>query len=101
MSKLSLKKKGPESISDVVDGINAASELIDVTAPLLKTLFEKINEWLNTLGKNNPDSPRNVRLRLAALEAKDKLQKEVNKLNDERYEDLDNRLSKIEKPIVK
>lgn len=64
---------------DVVAAINSGIQIIDAAAPVIKTLFEKIAQFFEMIGKNNPNSPHNVRLRLATLEAKDILQKELNK----------------------
>lgn len=87
--KLSAKAAGTLPIADIINGINTAAGIADATMPLIKALFEKVNQFILTLGKDNPNSPKNVRLRLSALEAKDKLQKELNKLFEERLAALE------------
>ena len=89
MAKLSAKKAAGLNPADIINGINTASGIVDATMPLLKALFDKINEGLANLGKNNPNSPANRLKRIEALEAKDKVQKELNKLFEERLAELE------------
>lgn len=86
MKKVNLSTAQGMKPIDVVAAINTGIQIVDTIAPVAKVLFDKINEFLKSLnlGKNNPNSPKNVRLRLEALEAKDKLQKELNKLTEAR-----------------
>lgn len=74
-------------------GIEVAAE---AAAPILKTLFQRLNEWLKTLGKNNPDSPANVRLRLKLMESKDELQKKVNSHLQQQLNALEERVTALE-----
>lgn len=71
--------KTPEEIGDLLSG---GIKIVEIATPLLKELFDKFTDFVSSLGKNNPNSPRNVRLRLAALEQKDVLQKELNKVTN-------------------
>lgn len=87
--KINLKSAKSISPNEVLDVINGGIQIVDAAAPVLKVLFDKIGELINSLGKKNPDSPRNVRLRLAALEAQNKLQKELNKTYEERLAKLE------------
>jgi len=80
MKKISSKDAPQIPIGDIVGVINGGIQLVEATGPLLKTLWDKVADWVVTLGKSNPNSPKNVRLRLAAVEAQNKLQKEENKL---------------------
>lgn len=91
MSKFSAKGAAAKGVTpqDIINGINAASGIADATMPLLKALFEKINEALANIGKNNPKSAAGRLLRIEALEAKDKVQKELNKLVEQRLTDLE------------
>jgi hypothetical protein len=89
MAKFSAKKAAGVNPMDIINGINTASGIVDATMPLLKALFDKINEALSNIGKNNPKSPAGRLLRIEALEAKDKVQKELNKLVEQRLTDLE------------
>lgn len=89
MAKFSAKKGPGLNPADIINGINAASGIVDATLPLLKVLFDKINQALSNIGKNNPGSPANRLKRIEALEAKDKVQKELNKLFEERIAALE------------
>jgi DNA-binding IscR family transcriptional regulator len=91
MRKLNAKQAEEIPIGDVVAVINGGIQLVDAAAPVLSILFNKVNDWITQLGKNNPNSPKNVRLRLAALEAKDALQKELNKTFEARLAALENK----------
>jgi hypothetical protein len=89
--KLTLKAAQDINPVDVVAVINGGIQFVDAVAPVAKVLFAKINEFIKSLnlGKNNPNSAQNVRKRLAALEAKDTLQKQVNKLVEDRLTALE------------
>lgn len=89
MAKLSAKKAAGLNPQDIINGINTASGIVDATLPLIKALFDKVSEALANIGKNNPNSPANRLKRIEALEAKDKLQKELNKLFEERLAALE------------
>jgi hypothetical protein len=82
MAKLSKADKRGIPV-DVVNVIEQITSVATLATPLISKLFDQLNNWIATLGKNNPNSPKNVRLRLAALEGKDTLQKELNKRNNE------------------
>lgn len=89
--KLTLKAAQGINPVDVVNVINGGIQFVDAVAPIAKVLFGKLNEFIQSLniGKNNPNSPVNVRKRLAALEAKDALQKQLNKLTEDRLTALE------------
>jgi hypothetical protein len=89
--KLTLNAAQAIDPGKVVDIINGGIQFVDAVAPIAKVLFGKLNEFIQSLniGKNNPNSPVNVRKRLAALEAKDTLQKQLNKLFEERLTALE------------
>lgn len=76
-------------VNNVIDVVNSGITITKEVAPILSVLFNKIKAFVDKIGKNDPDSPRNVRYRLAAVEAKDNLQKEVNRLFDERIAELE------------
>lgn len=69
-------------------GIDLTEVATDVAKPLISLLFDKIKEAIANAGKNNPNSPKNVRIRLADLEgavlALNQMQKEVNKKFEQR-----------------
>lgn len=88
MRKISKQDAEQIPVQDLPGVITSGIEIIEAAAPVIKTLFQRISEWVKTLGKNNPDSPHNVRLRLKALEAKDELQKLKNKEYDQDILDL-------------
>lgn len=76
---------------DVVGAVNAGIAIVDAAAPVIKTLFEKIRELLESLGKS-PNSIRGRRLRIEALEAQNKLQRELNKTYEARLQQLEQKL---------
>ncbi len=82
MKKLTAKSAQQIPVGNVVEVITGGIQFVEAVAPIAKILFDKINEFVKSLniGKNNPNSPINVRKRIAALEAKDMLQKELNKV---------------------
>jgi len=94
--KIDLKAAKATNPGDIVAVINAGIQIVDAAAPVLSVLFDKINTWIQSLGSKNPNSPKNVRLRLEALEAKDVLQKQINKLNDDFRAEATARLEALE-----
>lgn len=74
--------------ADIVGIINGGITLVDAAAPLISTLFDKISEAIAKLG-NKANSPAGRLKRIEALEAQNKLQKEVNKVLEERLAALE------------
>lgn len=91
MAKKQLTLAGAQALKpvDVVSVVTGGIQIVEAAAPVIKVLFDKLTDLISSLGKNNPNSPKNVRLRLAALEAKDLLQKEQNKLVEARLAALE------------
>lgn len=89
MKKITAQSAREMKPIDVVGAVNAGIAIVEAAAPVIKTLFEKISELLNSIGKNNPNSIRNRRLRIEALEAQNKLQKELNKTYEARLAALE------------
>lgn len=73
-----MKGAEPDALQ-IIEGIITVGT---AAGPLLNKAFDALNNFINSLGSKNPNSPKNVRLRLAALEVKDELQKEKNKRQD-------------------
>jgi hypothetical protein len=96
MKKLTLKSAQAIPVGDVVAVINGGIQFVDAVAPIAKVLFDKINQLVQSIGKKNPGSPANRLLRIEALEAKDLLQKEVNKLQNQVNEDFEKRIAALE-----
>lgn len=67
---------------DVLEIIEGVATVATAAGPLINKVFDALNNLINSLGSKNPNSPKNVRIRLAALEVKDELQKEKNKRQD-------------------
>jgi hypothetical protein len=88
--KLTLKQAGGLTPEQAISLINGGIQFVDAVQPTLRVLFDKLTNFIASLGKNNPNSPKNVRLRLQALEAKDQLQKELNKQFEARLQALEN-----------
>jgi MoxR-like ATPase len=83
--ELKTKKEAEKiDVNDVIETINNGIVVTGQVVPILKELFNKIKAFVEKVSKGDPDSPRNVRFRLAALEAKDNLQREVNRNLEER-----------------
>ncbi|MDW8420130.1 MAG: hypothetical protein RML37_12035 [Chitinophagales bacterium] len=93
MAKKQLTLAGAQALKpiDVVSVVTGGIQIVEAAAPVIKVLFDKLNDLITSLGKNNPNSPKNVRLRLQALEAKDLLQKELNKTFEARLAALESK----------
>lgn len=89
MKQFNLKSAQAAKPVDVVGAINTGIQIVEAAAPVLKTLFDKINEFLANIGKNKPNSPAGRLARIEALEAQNKLQKEQNKLFEQRLAALE------------
>ena len=76
-SKAEAEAIGPD---EVISILNGGIKIVDEALPVIKVLFDKIAEAFANIGKNSPNSPANRLKRIQALEAKDKLQKELNKV---------------------
>lgn len=70
-------------------GLETGLEIINIATPFLSKAFDALTNFIASLGSKNPNSAKNVRLRLAALEQKDVLQKEVNKQQNARIAALE------------
>jgi hypothetical protein len=77
------------SPNEIIDIVKGGVQLVDATLPFIKELFDKISEGVKNLG--GPNSAQGKRRRIEALEAKDLLQKELNKLTNARLEALENK----------
>jgi len=77
------KKLSPADLKgiqpEVIDVLTGVTQVATLATPVIKQLFDWINDLVTNIGSKNPNSPKNVRIRLAAVEAKDGLQKELNK----------------------
>lgn len=77
------KKLSPADLKgiqpEVIDVLTGVTQVATLATPVIKQLFDWINDLVANIGSKNPNSPKNVRIRLAAVEAKDGLQKELNK----------------------
>jgi len=87
--KIDLKTAKTLNPGDIIAGLNTGIELVGAAGPILSVLFDKISDWVNQLGKNNPNSPRNKTKRIEALEAQNLLQKELNKTYEARLAALE------------
>lgn len=81
------KKLSPADLKgiqpEVIDALTGVTQVATLATPLIKQLFDWINDLVANIGSKNPNSPKNVRIRLALLETKDSLQKELNKRQEE------------------
>lgn len=80
---------------DVVGAINAGAEIVNATYPFVKDLFGKIAELVSSIKTDKLSTPHGKRVAIEALQkevevlnAKDVLQKELNKLYDARFAKL-------------
>lgn len=85
------QKLNPVDVVGILNGvgIDLTDVATNVAKPLISLLFDKIKEAIANAGKNKPNSAKNVRLRIAALEAQNQLQKELNKLTEARLAALE------------
>jgi hypothetical protein len=103
MSKLKItyaeaEKLEPVDVIGILNGvgIDLVGVATDVAKPLISLFFDKIKEAIANAGKNNPNSAKNVRVRLKEVEgaiyALNNLQKEVNRLTDTRLDAIESKL---------
>lgn len=84
MAKKKLSAEDAQAITpgEIHAVLQGGVQFIGEAEPIIKVLFEKISGWVNSLG--GPNSPKGRLKRIEALEAKDLLQKELNKTVDAR-----------------
>lgn len=89
---------------EIISGINTGIEIIGKAEPILKLLFDKISDAIKNIG--GPKSPQARLKRIEALEevakllqAKDGLQKELNKSNEARLAAIEARVKAIEEKL--
>ena len=81
-----LNEKEAQGIpGDVLDIINGVVKTSEIWGPALKEAYDAISSFIQSLGAKNPNSPKNVRIRLAALEVKDELNKQKFKEYDAKF----------------
>jgi len=73
------KTIGPD---EIISTINTGVQIVEATLPFLTLLFDKIKEAID--GISGPNSPAGRLKRIEALEAQNLVQKELNKLYNEK-----------------
>jgi len=75
----------PVDVLAIVNGVVKTSE---IWGPALTAAYNTINDFFQSLSSKNPNSPKNVRIRLALLETKDELTKQKFKEYDAKFAEL-------------
>lgn len=89
MAKKKIDRKAAQAITpdEILGVLQGGIDFVGAAEPLIKILFDKISEAIKNMG--GPNSPQGRRRRIEALEAKDLLQKELNKAIISRLELLE------------
>ena len=93
LSTSELKNLTPEEIVDI---LNKGGKIVDATLPFIKDIFGKLKELVTSIQSDALSTPKGKRLAIEELQhqveilnAKDAVQKELNKLNDQKIADLE------------
>lgn len=87
MKQLSQEESAPLNGADIAGIIEGGVQFIDANKGWITDLFKKVSEWIGEI-KQSPNSPHGRLMRIQALEAKDTLQKEWNKIRDAEIAEL-------------
>lgn len=80
----SIKQSDLQNITpeQLVEYLNKGSKLVEVTMPFIKEAFTKVNEFFKSIQTDKLSTPHGKRVHIEALEARNILQKELNKTYD-------------------
>lgn len=81
MKKLTPAQLAPLNPEEIIAVITGGIQFIDANKDSIKLAFDKIGEFFRSIG--GPNSLGGRLKRIQALEAKDRLQKELNKLHED------------------
>ena len=94
MKKIQARELAPLTPGEIISLIKGGVQFIDANKDDIKMVFDKIADFFRSIG--GPNSPGGRLKRIEALEAKDRLQKELNKINDAEFTALRARLLALE-----
>lgn len=94
MKTLSQDEATPLNGEDISSIISGGVQFIDANKGWITDMFKKIGEWIGEI-RSAPNSPHGRLMRIQALEAKDTLQKEWNKLHEAELNEVRQKLGLI------